>query len=210
YVLTFYPFALRYVISLFTYDAVSYLCRPSVFIGHLVHFAIYDACHFQIVYSTDTRPSFVILQADIGINAKGYQLNHRLLVKAFPDMVSLRRRKLLGLCSGRSSFLTPLPRAFDNGNIPENSSHNAKSVSAHPLPSDFINHVHGKSIAKVDFASPNVSGSGSSKEHHSQPFPGLGHYRFLQMAPLRWNGLAPLTNGTSVKGENGPSPTSQS
>ncbi|KAB2057155.1 hypothetical protein ES319_A11G149900v1 [Gossypium barbadense] len=87
-------------------------------------------------------------------------------------MVSLRRRKLLGLCSGRSSFFTPFPRAFDNGNIPENSSHNAKSVSLHPLPSDFINHVHGKSIAKVDFASPNVSGSGSSKEHHSQPFPG--------------------------------------
>ncbi|KAA3474846.1 ethylene-responsive transcription factor-like protein [Gossypium australe] len=62
-------------------------------------------------------------------------------------MVSLRRRKLLGLCSGRSSFLTPLPRAFDNGNIPENSSHNAKSVSVHPLPSDFINHVHGNMLS---------------------------------------------------------------
>ncbi|XP_039013793.1 ethylene-responsive transcription factor-like protein At4g13040 isoform X3 [Hibiscus syriacus] len=71
-------------------------------------------------------------------------------------MVSLRRRKLLGLCSGRSSFLTPLPRVFDNGHTPESSSQNAKS----------------KSIAKVDSASPNVSGSVSSKEHHNQPFPG--------------------------------------
>ncbi|XVF32149.1 hypothetical protein REPUB_Repub17cG0057200 [Reevesia pubescens] len=87
-------------------------------------------------------------------------------------MVSLRRRKLLGLCSGKSSFLTPLPRFFDNGNAPENSSQNAKSVSVHPFPPDSINHMNGKSIAKVGSGSPNVSGSGSSKEHHNQPFPG--------------------------------------
>ncbi|KAK8694124.1 hypothetical protein V6N13_071682 [Hibiscus sabdariffa] len=87
-------------------------------------------------------------------------------------MVSLRRRKLLGLCSGRSSFLTPLPRVFDNGHTPESSSQNAKSVSVHPLPLDFINQMNGKSIAKVDSASPNVSGSVSSKEHNNQPFPG--------------------------------------
>ncbi|XVE78131.1 hypothetical protein DITRI_Ditri13aG0119200 [Diplodiscus trichospermus] len=87
-------------------------------------------------------------------------------------MVSLRRRKLLGLCSGKSSFLAPLHRFFDNGNAPENSSQAAKSVSVHPMPSDSINQMHGKSIAKIDSGSPNVSGSGSSKEHHNQPFPG--------------------------------------
>ncbi|KAE8681807.1 Ethylene-responsive transcription factor-like protein [Hibiscus syriacus] len=87
-------------------------------------------------------------------------------------MVSLRRRKLLGLCSGRSSFLTPLPRVFDNVHTPESSSQNAKSVSVHPLPLDFINQVNEKSIAKVDYASPNVSVSVSSKEHQNQPFPG--------------------------------------
>ncbi|XP_022758728.1 ethylene-responsive transcription factor-like protein At4g13040 [Durio zibethinus] len=86
-------------------------------------------------------------------------------------MVSIRRRKLLGLCSGKSSFLTPLPRFFDNGNAPENSSQNVRSVSVHPMPSE-INHLHGKNIAKVGSGSPNVSGSGSSKEQHNQPFPG--------------------------------------
>ncbi|GMI66368.1 hypothetical protein HRI_000306100 [Hibiscus trionum] len=89
-------------------------------------------------------------------------------------MVSLRRRKLLGLCSGRSSFSTPLPRVCDNRHTPESSSQNAKSLSVHPLPLDFINQMNGKSIAKVDSASPNVSGSASSKEHQIQPFPGLG------------------------------------
>ncbi|KAG4192464.1 hypothetical protein F383_22852 [Gossypium arboreum] len=39
------------------------------------------------------------------------------------------------------------------------------------MPSDPI-HMNGKSIPKVASGSPNVSGSGSSKEHHNQPFPG--------------------------------------
>ncbi|KAL4369409.1 hypothetical protein GQ457_05G003930 [Hibiscus cannabinus] len=90
-------------------------------------------------------------------------------------MVSLRRRRLLGLCSGKSSFLTPLPRFFDNGNAPESSRPNAKSVSVHPMPSDSVDHVHGKSIAKVSRGPSNISGSGSgsgsgSDEHHNQPF----------------------------------------
>ncbi|XP_039030610.1 ethylene-responsive transcription factor-like protein At4g13040 isoform X2 [Hibiscus syriacus] len=85
-------------------------------------------------------------------------------------MVSLRRRRLLGLCSGKSSFLTPLPKFFDNGNASESSSQNAKSVSVHSMPSDSINHMQWKSIAKVSCGSPNISGSGSSKEHHNQPF----------------------------------------
>ncbi|TYI73096.1 hypothetical protein E1A91_D07G107400v1 [Gossypium mustelinum] len=58
-------------------------------------------------------------------------------------MVSLRRRKLLGLCSGKSSFLSPLSRFFCNGNPPESSSQNAKSISVHPMPSDSVNHIHG-------------------------------------------------------------------
>ncbi|GMI76188.1 hypothetical protein HRI_001288100 [Hibiscus trionum] len=89
-------------------------------------------------------------------------------------MVSLRRRKLLGLCSGKSSFLSPLSRFFCNGNALENSSQSAKSISVHPMPSDSVNHMHGKSFAVVGSGSPNVSasGSGSSKEPHYQPFPG--------------------------------------
>ncbi|XP_039001025.1 ethylene-responsive transcription factor-like protein At4g13040 [Hibiscus syriacus] len=89
-------------------------------------------------------------------------------------MVSLRRRRLLRLCSGKCSFLTPLSRFFDNGNVPESSSQNAKSVSVHPMHSDSADHMHMKSIAKVSCGSPIISGfgSGSSKDHHNQPFPG--------------------------------------
>ncbi|XP_039057590.1 ethylene-responsive transcription factor-like protein At4g13040 [Hibiscus syriacus] len=84
-------------------------------------------------------------------------------------MVSLRRRRLLGLCPGKCSFLTPLSRFFDNGNAPESSSQNAKSVSVHPMPSDSAEHMHRETIAKVSCGSPNISCS--SKEHHNQPFP---------------------------------------
>ncbi|KAL4308560.1 hypothetical protein GQ457_01G009350 [Hibiscus cannabinus] len=83
-------------------------------------------------------------------------------------------KRFSGLCSGKSSFLTPLSRFFCNGNALENSSQNAKSISVHPMPSDSISHMHGKSFAVVGSGSPNVSasGSGSSKEPHYQPFPG--------------------------------------
>ncbi|KAB5569770.1 hypothetical protein OIU85_020015 [Salix viminalis] len=86
-------------------------------------------------------------------------------------MVSLRRRKLLGLCAGRSSFLTPLPRFFDNGTAPVGSAQNGRSVSVHPLPSDDANLPEEKTIAKVGAGSSNVSASSSSKEQRSQPYP---------------------------------------
>ncbi|KAG5252217.1 ethylene-responsive transcription factor protein [Salix suchowensis] len=86
-------------------------------------------------------------------------------------MVSLRRRKLLGLCAGRNSFLTPLPRFFDNGTPPVGSAQNGRSVSVHPLPSDDANLPEEKTIAKVGAGSSNVSASSSSKEQRSQPYP---------------------------------------
>ncbi|XP_075521926.1 ethylene-responsive transcription factor-like protein At4g13040 [Primulina tabacum] len=48
-------------------------------------------------------------------------------------MVSIRRRKLLGLCSGRSSFLAPLPQVAELGKIFENSVENTKSVGNYGL-----------------------------------------------------------------------------
>ncbi|KAF9688416.1 hypothetical protein SADUNF_Sadunf02G0195000 [Salix dunnii] len=86
-------------------------------------------------------------------------------------MVSLRRRKLLGLCAGRSSFLTPLPRFFDNGTAPVGSAQNGRSVSVHPLPSDDANLPEEKTIAKLGAGSSNVSASSSSKEQRSRPYP---------------------------------------
>ncbi|KAF2292583.1 hypothetical protein GH714_025773 [Hevea brasiliensis] len=87
-------------------------------------------------------------------------------------MVSLRRRKLLGLCAGRSSFLTPLPRFFDHGTAPLSSTQNARFVSVHPLPSDDVKQPGEKSIFKVGAGLSNVSASSSSKEQQSQPYPG--------------------------------------
>ncbi|KAF2284541.1 hypothetical protein GH714_026259 [Hevea brasiliensis] len=87
-------------------------------------------------------------------------------------MVSLRRRKLLGLCAGRSSFLTPLPRFFDNGIAPLSSTQNARSVSVHPLPADDVKQPGEKTVSKVGAGSSNVSASSSSKEQQSQPYPG--------------------------------------
>lgn len=39
---------------------------------------------------------------------------------------------------GRNSFLTPLPRFFDNGTASLSATQNARSVSVHPLPSDNV------------------------------------------------------------------------
>ncbi|KAG2404810.1 Ethylene-responsive transcription factor-like protein [Vigna angularis] len=51
-------------------------------------------------------------------------------------MVSLRRRRLLGLCSGNSSFVTPLPLYCENLSSLENSTQQAKPKSEQPVLSD--------------------------------------------------------------------------
>ncbi|XP_062077940.1 ethylene-responsive transcription factor-like protein At4g13040 [Humulus lupulus] len=87
-------------------------------------------------------------------------------------MVSLRRRKLLGLCSGRNSFLTPLPRFSGNGKTPANSSLNTKSISVHPIYSDEIKPPDGNTSVKGGQGSTNVSDCGSLKEEHNQQVSG--------------------------------------
>ncbi|KAK3182766.1 hypothetical protein Dsin_030052 [Dipteronia sinensis] len=82
-------------------------------------------------------------------------------------MVSLRRRKLLGFCSGKSSFLAPHPRSTENGTDPENLNHNVRPVSVHPIPSDDISQPQVKAISKVPPS--NVSGSSSPEEQNNQP-----------------------------------------
>ncbi|CAK9140921.1 unnamed protein product [Ilex paraguariensis] len=86
-------------------------------------------------------------------------------------MVSIRRRRLLGLWSGRSSFLAPLPRFFDNGHTPENRTQNTKSVSVHPMPSVDVDQPKEEKISNVGPGSSNISGSDSSKDQHTQQFP---------------------------------------
>ncbi|KAF3638745.1 Ethylene-responsive transcription factor-like protein [Capsicum annuum] len=53
-------------------------------------------------------------------------------------MVSIRRRKLLGLCSGRSAFLVPLPKFSENDHFAEHRFFNNRPTSVHPMTSTDI------------------------------------------------------------------------
>ncbi|GMH25844.1 hypothetical protein Nepgr_027687 [Nepenthes gracilis] len=98
-------------------------------------------------------------------------------------MVSLRRRRLLGLCSGvRNSFLAPFPRFCDNANVPQNALHNTNRVSVHPMtlantikPGEVNRSLAGCGLgsgsSKDQSQQTNVSGSSSSKEQRNQPSP---------------------------------------
>lgn len=86
-------------------------------------------------------------------------------------MVSLRRRKLLGLCSGKASFLAPLPKSSD-GHANDTPNQNAKLVTVHPLPLDDVKPPEEKILAKLGSMSSNISGSSSSKEPHNQDISG--------------------------------------
>ncbi|PON59374.1 AP2/ERF transcription factor [Trema orientale] len=90
-------------------------------------------------------------------------------------MVSLRRRKLLGLCSGRNSFLTPLPRFSGNGTTPANSTQNTRSISVHPVNLEEIKPLEENTSVKGETESTVVSDSGlsdSPKEQHNQQVSG--------------------------------------
>ncbi|KAH7837175.1 hypothetical protein Vadar_010587 [Vaccinium darrowii] len=86
-------------------------------------------------------------------------------------MVSIRRRRLLKLCSGRGSFLSPLPRFFENGNTPEYPVQSTRSVSVHPMPSVEAEQIKEETISKVFPGSSNASVSSASKEQHNQQYP---------------------------------------
>ncbi|GAB4830267.1 hypothetical protein Ancab_019907 [Ancistrocladus abbreviatus] len=88
-------------------------------------------------------------------------------------MVSLRRRRLLGLCSGgRNSFLAPFPRLYDNGVAPESAPHNPNPVSIHPMPLENTIKPAEAVESLAGAGSSNRSGYCSSKELKNQPSPG--------------------------------------
>ncbi|XP_039121602.1 ethylene-responsive transcription factor-like protein At4g13040 [Dioscorea cayenensis subsp. rotundata] len=55
-------------------------------------------------------------------------------------MVSLRRRRLLGLCSGKHSFSIGIPKFFENNTFVESRNQNIRPSSVHPLPAVIIDH----------------------------------------------------------------------
>ncbi|XP_049407953.1 ethylene-responsive transcription factor-like protein At4g13040 [Solanum stenotomum] len=86
-------------------------------------------------------------------------------------MVSIRRRKLLGLCSGRSAFLVPLPKFSGNGHFAEHRFFNNRPTSVHPMPSTDIDESKEKIAIKVVPGSSNSHASGSLMEQTAQQFP---------------------------------------
>ncbi|XP_058206575.1 ethylene-responsive transcription factor-like protein At4g13040 isoform X1 [Rhododendron vialii] len=86
-------------------------------------------------------------------------------------MVSIRRRRLLGLCSGRSSFLYPLLRFCENGNASGHPIPSTKNVSVHPMPSVDAEKPKEKTIPKASPGSSNLSGSSTSKDQHTHQYP---------------------------------------
>ncbi|KAL3328308.1 hypothetical protein AABB24_035772 [Solanum stoloniferum] len=86
-------------------------------------------------------------------------------------MVSIRRRKLLGLCSGRSAFLVPLPKFSGNGHFAEHRFFNNGPTSVHPMPSTDIDESKEKTAIKVVPGSSNSHASGSLMEQTAQQFP---------------------------------------
>ncbi|GAU30793.1 hypothetical protein TSUD_355190 [Trifolium subterraneum] len=90
-------------------------------------------------------------------------------------MVSLRRRRLLGLCSGNNSFVTPLPLYCENLARFENSSQNANPKSEQSMVSDIVSVLDSigtqnsqNTVVKDESGSSDVSGSSPSKEQPCQ------------------------------------------
>ncbi|KAG8387270.1 hypothetical protein BUALT_Bualt02G0003900 [Buddleja alternifolia] len=86
-------------------------------------------------------------------------------------MVSIRRRKLLGMCSGRSSFLAPFSRVFEHAHTSGNCAENTKLVSVHPLPLNDNYKPKEETTLETGAGSSNVSASSPSNEHLVQQFP---------------------------------------
>ncbi|CAK9309829.1 unnamed protein product [Citrullus colocynthis] len=87
-------------------------------------------------------------------------------------MVSLRRRRLLGLCSGKSSFVAPLPKFSENGTAPENPSPSNKLVTLHPMSSDDVKITDRSSIVDMESSFANALDWTSPNEQSDQPISG--------------------------------------
>ncbi|KAL5711654.1 hypothetical protein ACHQM5_013916 [Ranunculus cassubicifolius] len=87
-------------------------------------------------------------------------------------MVSIRRRKLLGYCSGIISSEVELPRQADKGTASDKPNQRLKPTSVHPVQSTDFNESKENELSKLHPGSSNLSGTSSSKEEQSLNFPG--------------------------------------
>ncbi|XP_073133604.1 ethylene-responsive transcription factor-like protein At4g13040 [Henckelia pumila] len=86
-------------------------------------------------------------------------------------MVSIRRRKLLGPCSGRSSFLAPQPQFAELGKFFKNSLENTESVSNYGLSTNGSYIPKEETTLEDGPGKLNVSASSPSQDNIFQHFP---------------------------------------
>ncbi|XP_020687815.1 ethylene-responsive transcription factor-like protein At4g13040 [Dendrobium catenatum] len=87
-------------------------------------------------------------------------------------MVSIRRRRLLGLCSGKNSIPVELPGPIEGSNTVENLNKNVKPFSIHPMPSVASNHEKPVNLSETSFGASTVSSFRSPKLETNNYFPG--------------------------------------
>ncbi|KAL0916184.1 hypothetical protein M5K25_013675 [Dendrobium thyrsiflorum] len=87
-------------------------------------------------------------------------------------MVSLRRRRLLGLCSEKSSIPVELPGSTESSGA-LNLSRNVNPFSIHPMPLISLSREKPTNIHEISFGSSVVSSTSSPKEEIDNYFPGL-------------------------------------
>ncbi|XP_057870957.1 ethylene-responsive transcription factor-like protein At4g13040 isoform X1 [Cryptomeria japonica] len=83
-------------------------------------------------------------------------------------MVSIRRRKLLGLSPGTNAYLVQVVRLNENGEVAEHSNENPKPHSATTQSMFSFDFSRQKQVLEPSLGSSNVSGCSSSKEHKLQ------------------------------------------
>ncbi|KAK7256101.1 hypothetical protein RIF29_29535 [Crotalaria pallida] len=143
-------------------------------------------------HKTPTSVQHTIAQAALAPGAICFRLKL--------TMVSLRRRRLLGLCSGSSSFVTPLPLYCENLTGSENSTRHAKPKSEQPVPSDDASILDSNTIVQEEPGSSNLSGSSSSKEQRIQPITGPPVKRRKRHRRKNWQNQEPcLMRGVYFK-----------
>lgn len=80
-------------------------------------------------------------------------------------MVSIRRRKLLGLCSGSNYFLDPVSPILEQGQTPQNAD-NTNPVSGHALPLDYSRKPKEETSLETGLGSSNMSAASSASIQH--------------------------------------------
>ncbi|CAL9775151.1 unnamed protein product [Musa acuminata subsp. burmannicoides] len=119
----------------------------------------------------DSRTTLDHLVEDAGVWI-GFEVKLFHVTSEQSAMVSIRRRRYLGLCSGKSSFPVVLPRPIENGNAVESPTQQVKPVSVHPM------HLVDTSLQKLVAKSETYPGSSSasglitSKEEPNHYYPG--------------------------------------